>query len=283
MIGENLRAKKLQSDPCSAADNSDEGRKSTIITACFHTKKWPYYGRMLLRLVMALRNPFAVLQVIMGRPATLHFKSGFSLYVLSPLDLLVAAEVILLDCYRLRDVYSPRIVIDVGGALGEFGLFAAHLFRSAQVTIFEPSPESFTILQRNAALNQLDNATLRMACIGPESTYEFPVSHSGQNSLLGNDTDRVEVPGVRLQDTIDQVVDVLKVDTEGFEVPVLKSAGSRLEHVRRVFLEYHEHVVPGQRKELEELLRAAGFTVTTVPDPFNPTIGLIFAINQHIA
>lgn len=260
---------------------SGSTQKSTLATAFFQSRKWPYYGRVFSSLACGLKNPEILFKVLLGRKGILHFKSGFSLQVLCPLDLLVAAEVILLDCYQIKNRPPPKRVIDVGGALGEFGLFVAHRFRSAQVAIFEPSPASFELLEQNAALNRLDNISLHQACVGLEPTYDFPASSSPQNSILTGEINCVQVPGIRLEEFIDQEVDILKVDTEGFEIPVLMSAGSRLERVHRVCLEYHEPIVPGQRRALEQLLSEAGFVVTTLPDRFNPAFGLIFASNRR--
>jgi hypothetical protein len=112
-------------------------------------------------------------------------------------------------------------------------------------------------------------------------SYEFPAQHSAQNSILGGAATRVKVPGAKLESFINDHVDILKVDTEGFEIPVLTSAGDRLERVRHIWLEYHENIVPGQRAALEQLLSRAGFSVTTVPDPFDRMLGLMFATNQR--
>jgi FkbM family methyltransferase len=233
-------------------------------------------------LALNLENPISLSRILLGYPGTLSFRSGFKLKVLRPLDLLVAAEVILLDCYKLRDSTAPTTVIDVGGALGEFGLFVAQRFPDAKVTIFEPNPTAFALLEENAALNKISNASLQWSCIGPETSYDFPADHSAQNSILGASAGRAKVPGAKLESFIDEHVDILKIDTEGFEIPVLTSGGERLKRVRQVWLEYHENIVPGQRAALEQLLRQAGFVVTTVPDPYERTLGLMFATNQRI-
>jgi FkbM family methyltransferase len=240
-------------------------------------KKWPYYLRALLKLGQSLRNPLAIARVVRGQPTALYFKSGFSLTVAAPLDLLVVAELILMDCYGLKKCKNPTVIIDIGGALGEFGLFAAHHFTSAHVTILEPSPRSFSLLQENKTLNALDNVDPQQACVGPEKTYLFSTHHSGQNSLLESGSDLTAVAGVALEDVITEEVDLLKVDTEGFEIPVLKSAGKKLQKVRHIALEYHEGIVPGQRKELEIFLQNEGFQVTTLPDPYTADFGLMFA------
>jgi FkbM family methyltransferase len=243
-------------------------------------RKWPYYAQALTRLVLSLRNPWNLLSVAAGRSATLTFRSGFKLQVITPLDLLVAAEVILLDCYGLSSIRPPARVLDVGGALGEFGLFVNHLFPEAHVTIFEPNPASFAILEGNAKLNGCSNVTLRWGCVGPNPSYPFPVSHSAENSLIENAGRLVDVPGVTLWDSLDQEVDVLKVDTEGFEIPVLETAGERLRQIRHIWLEYHEHLVPGQVARLTELLNERGYAVRVRPDPFDGRIGLVFASRE---
>jgi len=218
---------------------------------------------------------------MLGKPGTLQFRSGFKLRVLRPIDLLVAAEAILFDCYKIAQSPPPRSVIDVGGALGEFGLFIAHRFPSAKVTIFEPNPESFAVLRENAALNGLKNVDLEWACVGPDIRYDFPAHHSVRNSVIAADSRYTQVPGTRLADFIHDEVDILKVDTEGFEIPVLKTAGNKLAQIRTILLEYHESIVPGQRRVLEQILVDNRFVVTSEADPFDEHLGLMFAVRSE--
>jgi FkbM family methyltransferase len=49
---------------------------------------------------------------------------------------------------------EAKVVLDVGAHVGLFALLASHANPSSQVWAFEPLPDTFSLLQRNASLNE---------------------------------------------------------------------------------------------------------------------------------
>src|SRR5439155_18920994 len=71
---------------------------------------------------------------------------------------------------------------------------------------------------------------------------------------------RTRVPIRTLDDLLSdrpQIVDLLKVDTEGAELEILQGAGAVLRRTQRVVLEFHS---PELRDGCAKFLKSAGFT-----------------------
>jgi hypothetical protein len=62
----------------------------------------------------------------------------------------------------------------------------------------------------------------------------------------------MSVPTVLLADYLDAPVDLLKMNIEGAEWPVLKAAESKIRQVREIIIEYHH--LPGLPRTLHEIL-----------------------------
>jgi len=71
---------------------------------------------------------------------------------------------------------------------------------------------------------------------------------------------RQQVPAERLRDSLNEPIDLLKLDIEGAELAVLEDCRDRLDNVRAITIDLHEFN-PAQRQTgmVFELLAAAGF------------------------
>lgn len=147
---------------------------------------------------------------------------------------------------------SPgEVVVDVGAHLGFFSAFAAS--RGAKVISIEPNPRTFRVLERNLILNRFVNAhavNLAVSSQPGRMTLHVPARFSGLSSLAHSAvlismrrdrSEEVEVAADRLDSILKKSgvskVDWLLVDSEGWEVEVLKSAGRSLRQVDRLVLE----------------------------------------------
>ena len=142
---------------------------------------------------------------------------------------------------------DPRFVIDVGGHVGQTALRFADAFPAARVVTFEPDPENFVTLQRNVANTPRIRAV--NAAVGRQSTVSTLHRNRGSqtHSLLGVaegaqqyviSTDLLERAGDVDVDVVsldaflasagNERPDVVKVDTQGYELEVLGGAGELL-------------------------------------------------------
>jgi FkbM family methyltransferase len=208
----------------------------------------------------------------------------------APMDMHIMHRVLGRDEYRL-DAFRPGeldTVVDVGGHLGFFAVRAAPLAR--RVLTFEPFEENFEILSGNVA--HLPNVKPVRMAVGPdEGEQEFHVSEIPSAGTFfpveRHPTVKVvRVPTVTLSAAFrDQGVtscDLLKIDAEGAEYPILHSMPAGLwPRIRRICLEYDPLPAPPPKwtgEGLEELLRRAGYRVRRVPSKHPPGKGRLWAV-----
>lgn len=187
----------------------------------------------------------------------------------------------------LRDGWS---IIDIGGGIGDFSLFAASGFPNNKIYTFEPTPDSYSLMLENIHLNRTSSI----------KTYPYAVwSSTGELKI---DTDQAEpgqftsrpisnshfaehglvVPCLSLEDVFEQTsikqCDLLKIDSEGAEYPILFSAPERiLKRIERMVLEYHDNYDKHTHKDLERHLKGFGFTVQSYPSYVHSHLGYMFA------
>lgn len=194
-------------------------------------------------------------------------------------------EIIYKDDYRLRADPLPRgaVVIDIGANIGMFSLHVAADHGAARVYAFEPFPESFALLKRNAERNRLDAIQpIPLAIAGQAGSRELHMQgRHGVHSLFGTAGEAVRIECITLADAFArwdiQRCDFLKLDCEGAEYEILLAAPSDVyARIQRLALEYHDWITDHHHDELVARLRGEGFDVTT-RDHLPSRTGYVFA------
>ena len=163
------------------------------------------------------------------------------------------------------DAPAPRI-LDCGANIGLASIYFKRRYPHAKLTAFEPDPQLASICRRNLAVNNgTDEVEVNEAAVWTANgTVEFVCegTDSGAIALLDEPIEGPVTPvrSVRLRDWLDGPVDLLKLDVEGAELPVLHDCRDRLCNVRAMLVELHESN-PGRRQTgvMFDLLTAAGF------------------------
>ena len=148
---------------------------------------------------------------------------------------------------NLFDLDDIQTVFDVGANVGQFCLHCSEIFRRSRIYSFEPINETFQILQGQT--RKVKNIHCFNQACGDEvgSTEVFLQSRSTVNSLNPKVNVRAsEEQSTQLVDitTIDAFcakneissIDILKIDTEGFDLNVLKGARKMLSQRRIRFV-----------------------------------------------
>ena len=148
------------------------------------------------------------------------------------------------------------VVYDIGANIGYISLlFAKQTGKSGQVFAFEPLPENCSRLEKNIALNNLENSItlIQAAVIDKSGSTTFMVHKSGAMGKAvgskGRDEEylmQIIVPAVSLDDFVftqnNPPPKLIKMDIEGGEVLAIKGMQRTLKEVKPVILvEIHSH------------------------------------------
>ena len=131
-------------------------------------------------------------------------------------------------------------IIDVGANIGTVTLLASTLIgNSGTVYSIEPHPKTFNYLQENLKFNNTDNVVTFNVAIGDKnSTIGFSDKKSDDQNQVSLSNANLTVPLKRLDDLDIQedIIDLLKIDSIGFEKFVLLGSKSILEKTRCIQL-----------------------------------------------
>lgn len=204
------------------------------------TMKWLFLS--LTRLPSRVLNPFEIVTyyALPGRKLPLMIKlvGGHQLEVPWEYPFQAIAEALLLDVYHLSDLKGD-VIVDVGAGIGDFLLLASQNPGSS-VYCFEPDPRSFLCLQRNARVNNLENAVVIPRSCSAQTIHDL------------------------LHGPPPQVIAFLKMDCEGCEYTVLRNLTQQdLSRIRSVHIEIHDPPVGESRERLKDHLVASGYDVST--------------------
>lgn len=174
------------------------------------------------------------------------------------------------------------VFLDVGANEGWFTLQAARLVGpTGHVFSLEPQERLWPVILKNLALNGLANCTVLPYAIGAQpgraSLVLTPSTNTGASSLLPGPRRFFRAKQNAQMVTLDQLAELahvsrialVKVDVEGFELEVLRSARRLMaeKRVRRWQIETHVQQLQAlgtSEADLESLLAANGYRLRMV-------------------
>lgn len=164
---------------------------------------------------------------------------GFSLYMdeSDPLGLRATHEVYeaneIAACRRL--VRPGDKVLDIGANIGYYTVLLSQLVGdSGQIIAVEPDPANFALLQRNLALNDCRNVVthqLALSEAASTATLYHCEFNTGMHRLYPSVCcveDGIGVSSVAGDTLIQDSLDFIKIDIEGYELPALKGLRNTL-------------------------------------------------------
>lgn len=191
------------------------------------------------------------------------------------MDAVILAEIFLDDCY-VRGLQLPAlpVVVDIGGYIGDFAIYAVKRLNARRVVVCEPSPRNWLLLKQNIANNKYGD---RVTAINKAVTtgedvlmnVDAPDRNQATVSAYGPSVSRrTSVPGISLASLIEsqglRQIDLLKIDCEGGEYDILSTTPSEvLKNIQKIVFECHE--IDGFQVKLEAVkqrLRNEGYILT---------------------
>ncbi len=154
--------------------------------------------------------------------------------------LFVEGERFIEERHLLRRLLRPGMtVVDVGANIGYYLLLAKQICGAdARVICIEPSQENLPELKETIERNRMRDVIVHEVALG-DRDGEIGL-RSGINSGVVEGGGEYRVPVRRLDELIEERVDFIKIDVEGFEGQVLLGAVELLKRWRPLlFLELH--------------------------------------------
>ncbi len=190
------------------------------------------------------------------------------------------------------EITAQDLVVDIGGNIGSFALYAAAKARAGQVVSVEPIQDNYRLLVQNIKMNGFDNVLAKQAALVPRrKTVRIYLGTLGFGShsilpVLAQQRQRFEdVEGITLADLFEEYqlphCDFLKMDCEGAEFEILREMDLDLcRRISKLVVEYH--TLPDRDKyeqahELVDRLVELGFTIDRYTDVVGTNWGTIYA------
>jgi FkbM family methyltransferase len=154
-----------------------------------------------------------------------------------------------------------NVVMDVGAYVGDASLFFSLEYPDAQVFAFEPAAAPYRLLEKNTR-GRLNIHRFNYGLFSSDEEvplYKGVVDPATASiSKRSAETNTEETENVHLRSVSEwlneqgiDAVDVVKIDTEGCELPILKEMYEHLSSIKIIHLEFHSE---DDRKEIDRLL-----------------------------
>jgi FkbM family methyltransferase len=178
-------------------------------------------------------------------------------------------------------------VVDIGGHVGLFALYASQYVPNGRVYSFEPSPYNYERFQEHMEKNNITNVEVsRCAVTGSTADTTLYLSQdTGANSIYKKCAHEYFQPHQTKQDVVVEsttlsrilekvgYISYLKIDCEGAEYDILESlTPQEFSKIKQIVLEWHP--VDGKSvRGLMDLLEKNGFRTRATGDRY----GILFA------
>lgn len=182
-------------------------------------------------------------------PVKVQLKSGeyLSLRQEPTTDLAIAYEIFVdktYTCPHLLEPSSVHCIVDVGANVGFSLIFWLYQYPEAQILAYEPDPVHLEQIQRHLKFNQADKrVSLRPVAAGTEIGEMYLTNEGAKSKLCSHALENTIQ--VTIVDWFNELknckIDLLKIDIEGGEYPLLSDPRFEQIKARTIVLEWHEN------------------------------------------
>jgi FkbM family methyltransferase len=172
-----------------------------------------------------------------------------------------------------RILSADSHIIFVGAHIGALLIPIAQRSGARYVVGFEPSPINHRLLTMNIALNDLRHAVIHPLAVGDsEGRVRFAENPINSGNSRVSDSGEMEVSTARLDSFSFGVphIDLMVMDTEGFEVRVMRGGRSTLTRTRYLYIEYAPEQLAEQGSRPSEFIELVASLFESMYLPGNP-------------
>jgi len=179
---------------------------------------------------------------------------------------------------------QPLSIVELGGNVGLFGSWALRRWNVRRLVSFEADPANYRLLQAVAAPHR-QWQTVAAAASNRAGSMPFVTGRYSESRAACDDEAGVDVPAVDLFAEPLGSVNLMKIDIEGSEWPILQDPRLAALDARVIVIEWHERHCPSPPGEhlAVRLLRDAGFSRVITRSGRFPSNGIIWAWRQTAA
>jgi FkbM family methyltransferase len=260
-------------------------------------EKYSYYLGSIFKLLIETKDPFFIVREFTGIAPSNHKilrlrSSDLCFQVRNKMDIWSIKETFLDRFYEKfgASVQDGWNIIDIGGGIGDYTIFAAYAYPHNRVIAFEPFRNSFELLQLNLNLNHIKNVEIFPEAISSSDGTLFleleddALQIKSVGAIEGNaDGKYQKINAISLENAINRSgierCDLLKLDCEGAEYDILFNAPPELfNKISRIIMEYHDGVVKYDHTMLADFLRKKGYSVRTQKNFVHDNLGYLSAV-----
>lgn len=181
-----------------------------------------------------------------------------------------------------KHLQKDAVFVDVGANIGDHTLFSSYVAPLGKVIAFEPIPAVFNQIHETVTLNKNKKHAIielhNVACGKEKNTLilSIPKDNVGGSSLLRKGSDQLNVPVERADVFLqkENKIDLIKIDTEGFEYDVLLGLEETLKkHSPSLIIEYSPQLYKlSEDKKIAEnillFLKKHHYSIEGIDEPF---------------
>ncbi|MDX9738967.1 MAG: FkbM family methyltransferase [Candidatus Dojkabacteria bacterium] len=166
------------------------------------------------------------------------------------------------NSYYFESKKENPLIIDIGSHIGISVFYFKSLYPNSKILAFEPNPITFKLLEENIESNGIEDVQIINKAVWKENGRKKFYIDGKENSWHSNSsflesswtgkeiTKEISVQTTRLDEYIAEDIDMLKIDTEGSELSILKAHKKYLDRIQNIVVEYH----PSRDFKIEDLL-----------------------------
>jgi len=163
--------------------------------------------------------------------------------------------------YPFLSFLEAKVIVDVGANVGCTAILFAANYPAATIYALEPAGGAFAYLERNTAaypnvkrfrIGAYDRDATTTLYLGQDASVTNSVT---PNAFSGRQQEQITLRRMSefLREQSISTVTLLKLDTEGVEVAILRDLAGMFDRIEAIMVEYHSET---DRRVIEQLLAA---------------------------